>query len=126
MDGLPNDKIRALAQQPDGTLWCVFHRGFETDGGGGILVTQQLSKSVDCQVGEVTQFIENAFGPRVAAVEEGAGEVGVVAGPIVDGGTVDAGGRSLVIVDPLHAGENLGPRRERSVLPHVLELRPVL
>ena len=68
-----------------------FHSGFEPDRGGGFVVAQDLSKSVDCEVGEVAEFVDEAVGALLAQCEEGAGEVGQGAGPEVDGGAVDAG-----------------------------------
>ncbi len=68
-----------------------FHGGFETSGGGGVFITQQVSKSVDCEVGEIGELVEEAVGFLLAGVEEGAGEVRVLTGPEVDGGPVDAG-----------------------------------
>ena len=67
------------------------HGGFEPDRGGGFVVAQDLSKSVDCEVGEVAEFVDEAVGALLAQCEEGAGEVGQGAGPEVDGGAVDAG-----------------------------------
>ncbi len=67
------------------------HGGLEAGGGGGVLVAENVSKSVDCQAGEVTEFVEKALGPGVPGFEEHGSESGVVAGPIVYGGPVDAG-----------------------------------
>jgi len=67
-----------------------FHGGLEAGGGGGIFVTEEVSKSVDCQVGEVGELVEETIGLLLPGGEEGAGEVGVLAGPEVNSGPVDA------------------------------------
>ena len=69
-----------------------FHGRFQADGRGGFLVAQQLSKSVDRQAGEIAQFVEHSFGPVMTGFEEGASEGGVLPGPVMDGGPVDAHG----------------------------------
>ena len=66
------------------------HGGFEPNGGGGGFVAQQLSKSVDCQVGQVAEFVGEAVGALLTEGEEGAGEVGERSRPEVDGSAVEA------------------------------------
>ena len=73
-----------------------FHRGFEADRGGGVFVAQDLSKSVDGEVGQVAEFVEHLVGALLSEGEEGAGEVRESAGPEVawlefEGGAVDTG-----------------------------------
>ena len=68
-----------------------FHRGFEADRGGGVFVAEDLSKSVDGEVGQVAEFVEHLVGALLAEGEEGAGEVREGAGPEMDGGAVDTG-----------------------------------
>ena len=61
------------------------HGGFESDGCRGVLVTQNVSKSVECEVGESAELVQEEFGSVVAGSEQGAGEGGVFLGPEVDG-----------------------------------------
>ena len=65
--------------------------GPEANGGGGVLVAQDLSKSVDGEVSQVAEFVHNAVGALLAEGEAGAGEVGEGPSPEVDGGAVNAG-----------------------------------
>ena len=65
--------------------------GFEADRGGGLVVAEDLSKSVDGEVGQVAEFVHNPVGALLAEGEEGAGEVREGAGPEVDRGAVDPG-----------------------------------
>ena len=55
------------------------------DGCRGLLVTQNVSKSVECEVGETAELVQEEFGAVVAGGEQGAGEGGVFLGPEVDG-----------------------------------------
>ncbi len=59
------------------------HGGFEADRGGGLVVAEDLSKSVECEVGQVAEFVDNAVGALLAEGEEGAGEVREGTGPEV-------------------------------------------
>ena len=68
-----------------------FHDGFESYGCRCLLVTQNVSKSVECEVDEAAEFVQRQVGPMVAGGEQGAGEAGVFLGPEMDGGAVDAG-----------------------------------
>ena len=68
-----------------------FDGGFEADGGGGLVVAEDLSKSVDGEVGQVAEFVHNAVGALLAEGEEGTGEVREGAGPEMHGGAVDPG-----------------------------------
>ena len=61
-----------------------FHGRFQADGSGGTLVSQQLSKSVDRQAGEIAQFVEHSFGAAMTGFEEGASEGGVLAAAEMD------------------------------------------
>ena len=67
------------------------HGGFESYGCRGLLVAQNVSKSVECKVGESAEFVDYLVGALLAEGEEGAGEVREGAGPEVDGGAVDPG-----------------------------------
>ena len=67
-----------------------FHGGFESHGCGGLLVTQDLSKSVECEAGEVAEVVDETFRAVVAGGQEDPGEVGVFLFPEVDGGAMDA------------------------------------
>ena len=60
-----------------------FDGGFEADRGGGVLVAENLSKSVDGEVGQVAEFVHNAVGALLAQGEEGTGEIGEGTGPEV-------------------------------------------
>ena len=55
--------------------------GPEANGGGGVLVAEDLSKSVDGEVGQVAEFVHNAVGALLAQGEEGTGEIGEGTGP---------------------------------------------
>ena len=66
------------------------HGGFESDGCRGLLVAQNVSKSVECEVGETAELVQEEFGSVVAGSEQGAGDGGVFLGPEVDGGPVNA------------------------------------
>ena len=68
-----------------------FDGGFEADRGGGLVVAEDLSESVDGEVGESAEFVDYLVGALLAEGEEGAGEVREGAGPEVDGGAVDPG-----------------------------------
>ena len=68
-----------------------FHGGFEAGGGGGFAVAEDLSKSVECEAGEVSELFQETVGSVVASGEEDTGEVRVFLGPEVDGGAVNAG-----------------------------------
>ena len=61
------------------------HGGFESDGCRGQLVTENVSKSVECEVGEAAEFVYEELGAVVAGGEKGAGEVGVLLRPEMDG-----------------------------------------
>ena len=50
------------------------HGGFESYGCRGLLVTQNVSKSVEC---EAAEFVEQEFRSVMAGCEQSAGEVGV-------------------------------------------------
>ena len=70
--------------------------GFQADRGGGVLVAEDLSKSVDGEVGQVAEFVEHLVGTLLAEGEESAGEIGEGTGPEVawlefEGGAVDTG-----------------------------------
>ena len=54
-----------------------FHGGLESHGCRGLLVTQDLSKSVECEAGEVAEFVDEAFRAVVAGGQAGAGEAGM-------------------------------------------------
>ena len=56
---------------------------FEADRGGGLVVAEDLSKSVDGEVGQVAEFVHNAVGALLAQGEEGTGEIGEGTGPEV-------------------------------------------
>ena len=66
------------------------HGGFESDGCRGVLITQNVSKSVECEVGQVAEFVDDAFRPVLAGGQEDPGEVGVFLVPEVDGGAMQA------------------------------------
>ena len=68
-----------------------FHGSFKAGGGGGFVVAEDLSKSVECEAGEVSELVQETVGSVVAGGEEDTGEVGVFLGPEVDGGAVNAG-----------------------------------
>ena len=60
--GLPQQRLylRGLPQGHGAlrpTFWTDLHGGFESYGGRGLLVTQNVSKSVECEVGEATEFV---------------------------------------------------------------------
>ena len=67
-----------------------FHGRFEAGGSGGFAVAEDLSKSVECEAGEVSELVQETVGSVVAGGEEGTGEAGVFLGPEVDGGAVNA------------------------------------
>ena len=50
-----------------------------------------MSKSVDCEFGQIPEIVKEAIGLILPGGEEGLGEGGVLAGPEMDGGPVDAG-----------------------------------
>ena len=50
-----------------------------------------MSKSVECEVGETAEFVYEEISTVVTGGEQGAGEVGVILGPEMDGGALDAG-----------------------------------
>ena len=66
-----------------------FHGGFEAGGGGGFAVAEDLSKSVECEAGEVSELVQDTVRSVVAGGEEDTGEAGVFLGPEVDGGAVN-------------------------------------
>ena len=66
-----------------------FHGGFEAGGSGGFTVAEYLSKSVECEAGEVSEFVQETIGSVVAGGEGDTGEAGVFLGPEVDGGAVN-------------------------------------
>ena len=66
------------------------HGGFESDGCRGVLVTQNVSKSVECEVGEVAEFLDETLRPVVAGGQEDPREVGVFLAPEMDGGAMQA------------------------------------
>ncbi len=68
-----------------------FHGGFESYGCRGRFVTQNVSKSVECEVSEAAEFVQQTIGTLLAGGEQGAGEVRVFLGPEMDGRPVDAG-----------------------------------
>ena len=65
--------------------------GFQADRGGGLVVAEDLSKSVDGELGQVAEFIHHSVGALLTEGEEGAGEVREGAGPEVDGRPMEPG-----------------------------------
>jgi hypothetical protein len=68
-----------------------FHGGLEARGGRGFVVTENVSKSVDCQVGEVAEFVDQAGGALVAEVGQDLVKARDAAGPKVNRAAVEAG-----------------------------------
>lgn len=68
-----------------------FQGGFESHGCRGLLVTQDLSKSVEREVGKIAEFFDETLRPVVAGAQENPGKAGVFLAPEVDGGAMQAG-----------------------------------
>jgi len=58
-----------------------------------------VSKNIDCEFGQIPELVNEAIGLILPGGEEGLGEGGVLAGPEMDGGPVDAGVWAAAVMD---------------------------